>query len=295
MEMVNNEPYNPINSSKTQAAETQVEQIDRNCQDKIRVKIKDLESVFEKLNFVMTVQEHLERQMQDGQKITRRFDMMVGQSQGEFAIELQDDSTKRNIDHGCIGNELRSCLGTNNNGGRANLQDREMRQIMDTQILKSARNDSNSDGVKGSERFHLYLQQHPGENRQYSFGVPFKEMESEVRSASNCKKNQEACFGEQPETGNAANGDYYVKKKVLDQAFAILRLPVLLDVFASRTNKRLKSYCYLLLDHQAYTINGYNFSWSQINPYLHPPISQILKVLSKVKQGNAKAVLVIPS
>ncbi|KAA6392864.1 MAG: putative reverse transcriptase [Streblomastix strix] len=93
----------------------------------------------------------------------------------------------------------------------------------------------------------------------------------------------------------AANGDYYVKQKVLDQALAILGLPVWLDIFASRTNKRLRSYCNLLPDHQAYAVNGYSFNWSQINPYLHPPISQILKVLRKVRDDNAEAVLVIPS
>ncbi|KAA6371803.1 MAG: hypothetical protein EZS28_032670 [Streblomastix strix] len=93
----------------------------------------------------------------------------------------------------------------------------------------------------------------------------------------------------------AANGDYYVKQEILNEALETLGLPVWLDIFVSRTNKRLKSYCNLLPDHKAYAVNGYSFNWNQINPYLHPPISQILKVLRKVRNDRAEAILVIPS
>ncbi|KAA6388973.1 MAG: hypothetical protein EZS28_015499 [Streblomastix strix] len=287
MEMVNNEPYNPINSSKTQAVETQVEQMDRNCQERRKSEDqgsgicyrraelrKDVagrciiahEDIVQKTN-ISSVEEHLERQMQDGQKITRRFDMVVGENQGELANVLREESTKLSINHGCIGNELGCCLGTSNNGGGSNLQDRGMGKIMDTQILQPARDDSDPDGVKEPERFHSDGQLHPR----------FKNVIADSFSRI------------------AANGDYYVKQKVLDKALAILGLPVQQDIFASRTNKRLRSYCNSLLDHQAYAVNGYSFSWSQINPYLHPPISEILKVLRKVREDNAEAVLVIPS
>ncbi|KAA6370574.1 MAG: hypothetical protein EZS28_033900, partial [Streblomastix strix] len=198
---------------------------------------------------ISSVQEHLEMQLQDGQKITRRIDMVMGENQGELADVLRDDSNKLSINRGCIGNELGCQLGTSNNEGGTNLQDRGMGQIMDTQILQPARDDSDPDGVKEPERFYSDGQLHP-----------------------NCEKDQETCFGEQPETGNGtysrvqecncglsepncSKQEYYVKQKVLDQALAILRLIVWLDIFASRTNKRLRSYCNLLPDHQAYAVN----------------------------------------
>ncbi|KAA6367788.1 MAG: hypothetical protein EZS28_036685, partial [Streblomastix strix] len=110
--------------------EASVEQMDRNCQERrksedqgsgiryCRAELrKDVasrcivayEDIVQSIN-ISSVQEYLKRQMHDGQKITRRLDIVVGESQGELANVLQVDTSKRNANHGCIGNELGAVL-----------------------------------------------------------------------------------------------------------------------------------------------------------------------------------------
>ncbi|KAA6382782.1 MAG: hypothetical protein EZS28_021693 [Streblomastix strix] len=100
---------------KRLAVETQVQQMDRNCQEGRksedqgsgicyrRTELRKDVAVgciiahedIEQRKTISNVQEYLERQIQDGWKIIRRLDMMVGESQGEFASVLQEDSIKR--------------------------------------------------------------------------------------------------------------------------------------------------------------------------------------------------------
>jgi hypothetical protein len=71
----------------------------------------------------------------------------------------------------------------------------------------------------------------------------------------------------------AASGDYCIKKEVLNKIMDQLGLPVWLDAFATRINKRLNAYCSLLPDKGAFEVNAYRVDWKITKPYLHPPIN----------------------
>ncbi|KAA6397633.1 MAG: hypothetical protein EZS28_006842 [Streblomastix strix] len=59
-------------------------------------------------------------------------------------------------------------------------------------------------------------------------------------------------------------------------------------------NRRLERYCSLLPDHRAYVVNAYSTNLRNLNPFLHPPIPQILRTFVKVQKDKADAAIIIP-
>lgn len=66
------------------------------------------------------------------------------------------------------------------------------------------------------------------------------------------------------------------------------------DLFASRLNKKLHLYVSRFPDHLAYAIDAFTFQWTNYTFYMFPPFSLLPKVLQKVVEDAAEAVLVCP-
>ncbi|KAA6390129.1 MAG: hypothetical protein EZS28_014345 [Streblomastix strix] len=312
MEMVHNELYNSINSIQSQTVETQVEQTDRNCQQERKSEdqesninyqgdqlLKDVvgrciivcDDIAQSIN-ISSIQEYLERHMQEGEKITGRPDLVVRKYQEELAKLLREYSTQRNINHGCFGNQLRSCLETSTNRGGSNLQDmigvnneynklskhREM-----TAILMAFRN------------YHKILH---------------KEVESQIGTITECEKDQEAIFGEQSEIGNGAYSKVQESNCRLSEPhcskFGLLceaknvGLSIgniktsctaeLLNLSNQQTSQKLLQLATLP---PSLRNKRLQFQLVSKNPFLLPSLSQVLDGLRKVTEDKAEAVLII--
>jgi len=66
------------------------------------------------------------------------------------------------------------------------------------------------------------------------------------------------------------------------------------DMFASARNFRLTTYVSYLPDDKALAVNAFSLSWTNIFSYMFPPFSILGKVLQKLEQDEAEAVLVAP-
>ncbi|KAA6372125.1 MAG: hypothetical protein EZS28_032347, partial [Streblomastix strix] len=67
------------------------------------------------------------------------------------------------------------------------------------------------------------------------------------------------------------------------------------DVFATRANRQCTRYCSISKDKFVVKRNGFKLEWSEEVPLLHPPISQLLKTIRKVKKERVPiAVLIAP-
>ena len=68
-----------------------------------------------------------------------------------------------------------------------------------------------------------------------------------------------------------------------------------LDLFASRINKQLNRYVSWFPDPEAFATDAYSFSWSDINPYIFAPFSQISRVLQKIEEDKVRrAIMIVP-
>ncbi len=66
------------------------------------------------------------------------------------------------------------------------------------------------------------------------------------------------------------------------------------DLFASRINKKLDKYVAWRPDPLAMCIDAFTMSWSNIYGYLFPPFSVMARVVRKLEEDQAEAVLVYP-
>ena len=68
-----------------------------------------------------------------------------------------------------------------------------------------------------------------------------------------------------------------------------------IDLFASRTNHRLETYCAWRKDPQASFIDALALNWYQFKlSYIFPPFSMIAKCLQKLCQDKAEAIIIAP-
>ena len=80
----------------------------------------------------------------------------------------------------------------------------------------------------------------------------------------------------------------------LNSALQFLHFVPDIDLFASRINFQFKKYISFKADPEAYAVDAFTFSWSNLNFYAFPPFSVILKTLTKVKRDRAEGVVVVP-
>lgn len=81
----------------------------------------------------------------------------------------------------------------------------------------------------------------------------------------------------------------YAYKKVT----SILGTPVI-DLFASRNNKKCNYYCSWDRDSQAFAIDAFTIDWSPWFFYAFPPFAIISKVIQKIKTDGAVGIFVVP-
>jgi len=72
--------------------------------------------------------------------------------------------------------------------------------------------------------------------------------------------------------------------------------PFSIDLFASRTNHQLPTYCSWRPDPGASTIDAFSISWTKMTPYLFPPFCLVGRALSKIRRESVNfACLIAPA
>lgn len=66
-----------------------------------------------------------------------------------------------------------------------------------------------------------------------------------------------------------------------------------IDLFASRLNNKCPRYVSWHRDPDAYAVNAFTISWSELYFYMFPPFTVILKSLRKIQTDNAKGIMVV--
>jgi hypothetical protein len=67
-----------------------------------------------------------------------------------------------------------------------------------------------------------------------------------------------------------------------------------IDLFASRLNKKLENYVSLRPEPTAVAVDAFTLCWSDALHYIFPPFSLIGKILQKIEQDSAEAVVIAP-
>lgn len=67
-----------------------------------------------------------------------------------------------------------------------------------------------------------------------------------------------------------------------------------IDLFASRLNYQLERYVSFLPDPEAVCVNAFSFPWKNIFFFIFPPFSMLRKVLQKIQQDKADAIVIAP-
>jgi hypothetical protein len=67
-----------------------------------------------------------------------------------------------------------------------------------------------------------------------------------------------------------------------------------IDLFASRHNNKLPTYCAWEPDPGAWAIDSLSISWEGLWAYAYPPISLIPRVLNKVRTSSCRVLLIAP-
>ena len=70
--------------------------------------------------------------------------------------------------------------------------------------------------------------------------------------------------------------------------------PFSIDLFASRTNTQLSTYCSWKPDPSAIAIDALSISWRDHHPYLFPPFSLLIRCLEKINREKVEAVVIAP-
>jgi hypothetical protein len=87
--------------------------------------------------------------------------------------------------------------------------------------------------------------------------------------------------------------EWSLRKSIFNKIFK-LHPTMDTDLFASRLNKQLPQYVSRFPDHGAYKIDAFTFPWENKLYYMYPPFSLLPRVLQKIAQDAAEAVLVCP-
>lgn len=68
-----------------------------------------------------------------------------------------------------------------------------------------------------------------------------------------------------------------------------------IDLFASNANKQVKQFYSWFPDSNSLGVDAFLCSWDFVLPYAFPPFSMVPKILQKIKNDNAKIILVVPN
>ena len=89
--------------------------------------------------------------------------------------------------------------------------------------------------------------------------------------------------------------EWMLNKNIFNDIYAIFNLEGNTDLFASRLNHQLPKYVSYLPDPNAWAVDAFSMSWTNIDlMYIFPPFSVIGQVLTKINKDQAEAVLIAP-
>ena len=93
--------------------------------------------------------------------------------------------------------------------------------------------------------------------------------------------------------GRVLPSEWTLHPMVMDQIIRTLG-PLQVDLFASALNARLPKYCSRVQDPAAWRIDAFSFQWKGFRGYAFPPISLIPRILRKIREDQARVVLIAP-
>ena len=93
--------------------------------------------------------------------------------------------------------------------------------------------------------------------------------------------------------GRVLPSEWTLHPMVMDQIVRTLG-PLQVDLFASALNARLPRYCSRVQDPAAWRIDAFSFQWKGFRGYAFPPISLIPRILRKIREDQARVVLIAP-
>jgi hypothetical protein len=91
-------------------------------------------------------------------------------------------------------------------------------------------------------------------------------------------------------------GDYSLRWDVFELAVRMLNVTPTIDMFAHNLNNRLPLFVAMdgPLPRGAVAVDAFAQDWTVGLPYLLPPVQLLLRVLAKVRDDGARAVIVVP-
>lgn len=88
--------------------------------------------------------------------------------------------------------------------------------------------------------------------------------------------------------------EWELEKGVVKRIFGVFGKPHI-DLFASKVNKQINSYCSWNSDPEALAVDALAMSWDRVWGYAFPPIVLIPKVLEKIQQHGCRIILIAPA
>ena len=88
--------------------------------------------------------------------------------------------------------------------------------------------------------------------------------------------------------------EWMLNSTTLSRALHTLNFTPEIDLFASRLNKQFDQFCSFKPEPDAFCIDSFSISWSNLRFYCFPPFSCVLKAVQKVKREKAIRILVVP-
>ena len=89
------------------------------------------------------------------------------------------------------------------------------------------------------------------------------------------------------------NKEWSLNERVAKALFDQFGKPEI-DMFASRLNTRCTKYASYKPDPDAYHVNAFSLCWLNLNSYIFPPFSIVGRVLAKLAQDQATALVIVP-
>ena len=89
------------------------------------------------------------------------------------------------------------------------------------------------------------------------------------------------------------NKEWSLNERVAKPLFDHFGKPEI-DLFASRLNSKCSKYASYKPDPDAYHVNAFSLCWLNLNAYIFPPFSIVGRVLAKLAQDRATALVIVP-
>ena len=89
------------------------------------------------------------------------------------------------------------------------------------------------------------------------------------------------------------HSEWKLNRSVVVQVFNLLFWP-LMDLFASKDNNQLPTYCSWTPDPRAWAVDALSLDWDGLSAYAFPPIALIPAVLKKVGSSSCHVILIAP-